>query len=278
MPENIMQRIDMVLSSRSSFPVPYSTGYPTYSALLDILSNVSSEVSAAVHESSLSTFRNSGLLGSFGNSDRDYHQLVRSDCTYRMSIGITSDEEQSVFRSLVDALMYDQQPIALTDGELDVNQFESTQASHESLLEEAASYASPRIRVAFETPTCIEDGTNIQTRVPHRIPVIESLRNKWNRTAPEKYQLDISRDDIRQNVIAQPKAETYQKHKVMKGRDEEGKPLFIHGFTCDWEAWFHKASEAQQTALTALMLYAEYSGIGNAAARGCGSVSVEVQD
>ena len=273
-----MQRIDMALSPCSSFPVPYSTGYPTYSALLDILDGVSPEVSATVHESPLSTFRNSGLLGTFGSSDRDYHQLVRSNQTYRMSIGITSEREQSVFRSLVDALMYDQQPITLTDGALEVNQFESTQASHESLLEEAASYASPRIRVAFETPTCIEDGTEIQTRVPHRIPVFESLRNKWKRTAPEQYQLDIAPDDIRQNVIAQPKPETYRKHKVMKGRDEEGKPLFIHGFTCDWEAWFHKASEAQQTALTALMLYGEYSGIGNAVARGCGSVSIEVQD
>jgi CRISPR-associated endoribonuclease Cas6 len=273
-----MQRIDMALSPCSSFPVPYSTGYPTYAALLNVLDGVSSEVSDAVHDSPLSTFRNSGLMGGFGKSDRDYHQLVHSDRTYRMSIGVTSDDEQSVFRSLVDALMYDQQSISLTDGELKINQFESTQADHESLLEEAASYASPRLRVAFETPTCIEDGTDIQTRVPHRIPVFESLRDKWNQTAPEKYQLDISRDDIRQNIIAQPKPETYRKHKVMKGRDEEGRPLFIHGFTCDWEAWFHKPSEAQRTALTALMLYSEYSGIGNAVARGCGSVSVEVHD
>ncbi|AUV82900.1 CRISPR-associated protein Cas6 [Salinigranum rubrum] len=273
-----MQRIDMALSPCSSFPVPYSTGYPTYAALLDILDGVSSEVSAAVHDSPLSTFRNSGLLGGFGSSERDHHQLVRGDRTYRMSIGVTSDEEQSVFRSLVDALMYDQRPIELTDGVLEVKQFESTQATHESLLEEATSYVSPRIRVAFETPTCIEDGTDIQTRVPHRIPVFESLRNKWNKTAPEQYQLDITRDDIRQNVIAQPNPRTYRKHKVMKGRSEDGQLLFIHGFTCDWEAWFHKASDAQQTALTALMLYAEYSGIGNAVARGCGSVSVEVQD
>lgn len=273
-----MQRIDMALSPCSSFPIPYSTGYPTYSALLGILDSVSTEVSGAVHDSPLSTFRNSGLLGGFGDSERDFHKLVRGDQTYRMSIGVTSDEEQSVFRSLVDALMYDEKPVTLSDGELEVKQFESTQATHEELLERAAEYEAPRIRVAFETPTCIEDGTDIQTRVPHRIPVIESLRDKWNQTAPEKYQLDISRDDIRQNVIAQPKPETYNKLKVMKGRGEEGRPLFIHGFTCDWEAWFHQATEAQQTALTALLLYGEYSGVGNAVARGCGSVSIEVQD
>lgn len=273
-----MQRINMDLSPCSSFPVALSTGYPTYSALLGIMDDVSQDVSAAVHDSSLSTFRNSGLLGEFGHSERDYHKLIRDDRTYRLSIGVTSNDEQSVFRSLVDALMYDQEHITLTNGNLDVDQFESTQATHEGLLKQAAEYAAPRVRVAFETPTCIEDGTDIQTRVPHRIPILESLRNKWNQTAPEKYQLDISRNDIRQNVIAQPKPTTYQKHKVMKGRDEEGRPLFIHGFTCDWEMWFYEASEAKQTALTALLLYGEYAGVGNAVARGCGSISVEVQD
>lgn len=277
-----MQQIMMSLSPSSTFSVPYSTGYSTYSALLSILREASPEVSSSVHDTPLSTFRNSGLLGDFGHSNQKYHKSVRNDRAYRMAIGVTDENDQSVFRSLCDALMYDQEAIELSHGSLEVSRFESTQATHEELLEQAAEYVDPRLQVTFKTTACIEDGRDIQTRVPHRVPIFKSLRDKWNASSPEQYQLGITHEDIRHNVIAEPRMDTLQKHKEMISRaekdDGETQPIFHHGFTCDWTAWFNDASASTQTALTALALFGEYSGVGSAVARGCGTMSVEVQD
>jgi len=83
-------------------------------------------------------------------------------------------------------------------------------------------------------------------------------------------------------VIEKPDARSYQTHSVLVNRvgDSDGnpQPIFKQGFSgsCTYE--FKNASDSVQNAVTTLALFAEYSGVGSAVARGCGNISVEVSD
>lgn len=278
-----LRRITLTVRPTETFPVPISDGYSVYSALLAALNDVDADVSEHIHDSPLGSLHSSGLLGVFGNSNRDYHRTVRSDRSYELSLGIVDSRDDDIFQSLVSALVLDGDELELTNGALHVESFESENTTHEELLAQANDYDEPTIKMEFRTVTSIEEEGNVSTAFPHRIPVFyRSLLGKWNRSAPTEYALDLSRDTLLASVIEKPDTSSYDTDSVLVNRirDEGGetRPLFRQGFTGSCEYEFKKASESVKNAITALGMFAEYSGVGSAVARGCGSTRTEVND
>jgi len=264
----------------SIFPVPVSDGYSVYSALLGVLDDVDEAVSAQVHDSPLGSLHNSGLQGVFGGSDRPHHKSLRADEEYELTLGIVDPADAEIFQALVSALVLEGDSFELTNGSLRVESFESENATHRELLERAAELDDPAIEMAFRTATCIEEATGITTMFPHRGAVFNSLCGKWNRSAPEELAFDLARADVKGSVIEKPDAGSYRTHSVLVNRvtNEEGETrnLFRQGFTGECAYAFKDASEAIENAVTVLALFGEFSGVGSAAARGCGYIDVSI--
>ena len=277
-----LRRIELSLRADQRFAVPQSDGYTVYSALLALMQSSDEATSARVHNSDIGSLRNSGLHGPFGDCDRPHHKLVRPNTEYTLSIGITDPEDEAIFQALVSALVLNDEALALTHGSLQVDSFESTNATHNELLSEAAALDDPSIEITFETATCIEETGSVTTMFPTRTAVFSSLLGKWNNTAPDNLELDVDRETLAASVIEKPDARSYQTHSVLVNRvdssDGNPQPIFKQGFSgrCTYE--FKDASNSVKNAVTALALFAEYSGIGSAVARGCGSISVEVTE
>lgn len=279
---NRLRQIHITARPASRFPVPISDGYSVYSALLGVLEAVDADVSGHIHDSSLGSLHNSGLRGVFGDSERAYHKLLLPDETYQLTLGVVDPVDTEIFQALVNALVLEGDPIELSHGELHVEQFESANTTQAELLDEAGSMNNPTIKMSFETATCIEEADEITTMFPHRGAVFSSLLGKWNRSAPEELELDLSREAIEANVIEKPDARTYDTHSVLvnrvKNEDGETRNIFRQGFTGDCAYEFKGASESVENAVAALGMFAEYSGVGSAVARGCGQVCPEVKD
>ncbi len=277
-----LRRIELSLRADESFDVPLSDGYSVYSALLALLQSTDEDVSARVHDSNIGSLHNSGLTGSFGDGKRSYHKLLIANTEYALSLGITDPDDESIFQALVSALVLNDKPLELTHGTLHVDSFESDNVSHEELLAIAAELQDPTIKMEFQTATCIEEVGSVTTMFPTRTAVFSSLLGKWNNTAPDDLTLDVDRDTLASSIIEKPDARSYRTHSVLVNRvdDADGKPqsIFRQGFsgTCTYE--FKNASESVENAVTAIALFAEYSGVGSAVARGCGNVTVEVQE
>ena len=275
-----LRRIELSLRADRRFAVPQSDGYSVYSALLALLQSSNEVTSARVHDSSIGSLHNSGLRGPFGSSDRSHHKLVRPNTEYTLSLGITDPEDEAIFEALVDALVLGNESLELTHGSLQLDSFESENTSHEELLSQVSALAEPSIEMEFRTSTCIEEAGSVTTMFPTRTAVFSSLLGKWNTTAPDELELDVDRETLAASVIEKPDARSYQTHSVLVNRvdssDGNPQPIFKQGFSgsCTYE--FKNASDSVQNAVTALALFAEYSGVGSAVARGCGNVDVEV--
>jgi CRISPR-associated endoribonuclease Cas6 len=276
-----VRQVTVTLTPTTRFPIPKSDGYSVYSALLAVLSDVDKEIGSSVHDSPLGSLHNSGLLGPRGNSDRPHHKTLLPDETYELSLGIIHPEDGEVFQALVNALVLEDETIELSHGELEVREFESSNATHDELLEEASQYIDPTIDMTFQTATCIEEADGVTTMFPHRGAVFNSLLGKWNRSVPEELELDLTREEIEANVIEKPDDRSYRTHSVLVNRvkndDGENRNLFRQGFTGECTYAFKGASESVENAVTALALFAEYSGVGSAVARGCGNLSTEIK-
>jgi hypothetical protein len=274
-----LRQIELTLRATERFDVPLSDGYSVYSALLAVLQSADSEVSRQVHDSKIGSLHTSGLEGTFGEGNRSYHKGVLPDKEYTLSIGVTDPDDEAIFEALVSALVLADRPLELTHGQLQIESFESENTSHEALLSEADELGDPTIEIEFRTATCIEEAGSVTTMFPTRSAVFGSLLGKWNNTAPE-LELDVSRETLAESVIEKPDARSYDTHSVVTNRvdDPDGGTQLIHkqGFSgiCMYE--FKEATESVANAVTALALFAEYSGVGSAVARGCGDVSVEV--
>lgn len=272
--------IDLTLRPEETFPVPYSDGYSVYSALLQVLDNVDTTVSSRVHDSSLGSIHTSGLLGPFQKSDRPYHKTVQSGKSYQLKLGIVDPADSEIFQALVKSVVMEGETVNLSHGTLTVESFESQNSTHEELLALAAETDDPAIEIQFRTPTCIEEVENITTMFPHRLAVFTSLLGKWNHTVSDKLKLALSRDEIIGSLIEKPDPDLYDTHSVLVSRGEtdagETRSIMKQGFTgvCSYE--FKDASESVQNAVTTLAQFAEYSGVGSAVARGCGSVGVKI--
>jgi CRISPR-associated endoribonuclease Cas6 len=275
-----LRRIDVTLRPASRFPVPVSDGYSVYSSLLNALSTVDETVGAHVHDTEFGSLHCSGLRGTYRDSERAHHKTVTPDETYGLTLGIADPDDREIFQALVDALVLSGDTLELSHGTLRVESFESANASHEQLLDEAASFDDPAIEMSFETATCIEEAGDVTTMFPHRVTVFTSLLGKWNQSCPDQYELDVTRDELARHVIEKPDARTYDTHSVLVNRveneDGETRNLFRQGFTGVCGYAFKGASESVVNAVTALALFGEYSGVGSAVARGCGSLEVNI--
>lgn len=279
--ESNLRRVELTLRPQSRFPVPVSDGYSVYGALLGALDDVDGSVSERIHDSPLGSLHNGGLQGRFGDADRPHHRSVRPDEEYGLDLGVVDPADTAVFQALVRALVLEGETLSLSHGELTVERFESGNATHRALLDEAATAEDPTLELTFESPACIEEANGVTTMFPHRLPVFRSLLRKWNRTAPEECELGLSEEDILGHVIEKPDLRTLDTHSVLVNRvedDGETRPIFRQGFTgtCAYE--FKQAPEAIENAVTALALFGAYSGVGSAVARGCGGLGMELTD
>jgi len=274
-----LRRIKLTLRADEPFPVPVSDGYSVYSALLAVLDEVDPDVSARVHDSPLGSLHSSGLVGSFGGSDRAHHKTVRPGDSYELRLGVVDPADAAIFQALVAGLVLEGDALELSHGTLRVESFESENVTHAALLKEAGSLNDPSLGIRFETATCIEEAAEVTTMFPHRVSVFSSLLGKWNNTCPEDLELVISMEAIRSQVIEKPDADTYRTHSVLvnrvQGSDGNPQPIFRQGFSGECRYAFKNASESVENAVTALALFGEYSGVGSAVARGCGNVEVE---
>lgn len=276
-----VRRIELTVRPEERFPVPQSDGYPVYGSLLGVLNDIDEQVSTQVHDSSLGSLRSSGLQGVFSSSDRAHHKTVHPDKEYTLTLGIVDPDDEAIFEALVSALVLDGKTLELTDGELRVERFESENATHEELLEQAAELDDPIIGMAFRTPTCIEEAGEVTTMFPYRGAVFASLLGKWNRSCPKDFELDLAREDVLRCVIEKPDAQAYKTHSVLVNRvqndDGESRNLFRQGFTGECAYAFKDASESIENAVTALALFGEFSGVGSAVSRGCGTTEAELE-
>ncbi|MDB9253956.1 CRISPR system precrRNA processing endoribonuclease RAMP protein Cas6 [Halorubrum ezzemoulense] len=276
-----LRQIELALRSADRFDVPQSDGYSVYSALLALLQSADDEASQRVHDSEIGSLHTSGLRGAFGDGDRSHHKQVLPNTEYTLSLGVTDPGDEAIFEALVSALVLADEPLGLTHGQLQIVSFESMKTSHESLLTEADELNDPTIEMEFRTATCIEEAGSVTTMFPTRGAVFGSLLGKWNNTAPE-LELDMSGETLAESVIEKPDARSYDTHSVLVNRvdDPDGgtQPIFRQGFSGTCAYAFKDASESVVNAVTALALFAEYSGVGSAVARGCGDVSVEVTE
>lgn len=289
-----VRHIEATLRSDRQFPVPSSDGYTVYSALLSVLRDADAGVSDRVHDSELGSLRVSGLLGTFGGSDRDKHKTVRTGEAYRLDLGVVDPADDEIFQALVKAFVINGVNVDLTEGSLRVESVGTEQTTHAALLQRAGELADPTLELHFQTPTCIfavdDDGDDqdasdddrghggVTTMFPHRGAVFTSLRDKWNRTAPDELALDLIRADIERSVIEKPDPRSYGTDSVVVSRGEDGRPIHRQGFhgTCSYA--FKGASESVQNAITALALFSEYSGVGSAVSQGCGTTGVQIHE
>jgi len=277
-----LREVGCTLRAGERFPIPVSDGYSVYGALLGVLDDVDASVSASVHDSPMGSLHNSGLVGTFGSSDRPHHKVVLPKKEYELSLGIVHSNDTEVFQALVNALVLEGQTIGLSHGELRVEHLESENVTHQKLLKRASACNDPTIEVEFQTPTCIEEAGEVTTMVPYRWAVFNSLLGKWNRSCPADLELELDREAVLESVIEKPDSRSFDTHSVLVNRvengDGENRNIFRQGFSGECEYAFKDASESVVNAVTALALFGEYSGVGSAVARGCGSVSVEVSD
>jgi hypothetical protein len=276
-----LRRIEVSLRPTERFPVPQSDGYPVYGALLGALASADEAASDRVHDSQFGSLHNSGLQGRFGHSDRRHHKAVLPDETYRLSLGVVDPDDADIFQALVNAFVLEGDSLPLTNGELRIESFESSNVTHAELLDRAAETENPLVRLYFKSATCIEEADGVTTMFPHRVPVFRSLLGKWNQSVSDDLELSLPRETIRQHVYEKPDAESYATHSVLVNRvdngDGENRNIFRQGFTGECAYGLKDAPESVANAVVALGLFGEYSGVGSAVARGCGNVGVEVR-
>lgn len=301
-----MDQITLTLESNSGgFPVPYSTGYQTYSALLAVLDDTDSAVADEVHDAPFASLTNSGLLGSFDfGVDRSYHKGVIPGKTYELRLGITEQNDEVVFDALTKALVIENRKIELAHGSFNVVGVEPEETTHQDIITTAADIAaegSHGFVMTFETPTCCSRYDGIWETHPDRIHLFTHLARRWNATAPDEWEVTPAKQALGEELFAVPNPDTYDTHSIVVHRREPTKQQKTEdtdseketdsetvasdggthlneaqGFTGTWRFKFKDASASTRTAVLALARFAEFAGVGRHTARGAGTVSVEI--
>jgi CRISPR-associated endoribonuclease Cas6 len=285
MPESMnvptLRRVELTVRPTERFPVPESNGYSVYGALLSALERSDGTASAHVHDSPLGSLHNSGLRGVFADADRPHHRSLLPDETYSLTLGVVDEADTEIFQALVDSLVFGTNELSLSHGTLTIDSLESSNITHNELLERAEEATDPLVVIRFDTATCIKEGGDVTAMFPHREPVFRSLSRKWNQTAPEAYEVSLSRETLRNQLFEKPNAGSYDTHSVLvnrvKNEQDETRNIFRQGFTGECAYGFKNASESVKNAVTALALFGEYSGVGTAVSRGCGHVRAEIK-
>ncbi|WGI17874.1 CRISPR system precrRNA processing endoribonuclease RAMP protein Cas6 [Methanonatronarchaeum sp. AMET-Sl] len=280
-----MKKIEISCSPLDKLEVPNSDGYLLYSTLLSKISEKSSEVSTRIHDSNFSSISVSSLNGIFHQSSRRYHKVLKPSEDYTFKVGVTDPKEEEIFKALIEPLIFGDGLIEFDNGSLEVKEISSNETSFEDLFTKAVGFEKPEFSFEFTSPTCIKfKNSSITEMFPQRVSVFNSIKCKWNKVAPDKYALGLSREDIGSNLIEKPQPKSYRTHSVVVNRvfDENKKhkrPIIRQGFTgkCTYSI-FKEASKDIKNALTLLAMFSEYSGVGSAVSRGCGSVITEIQE
>lgn len=296
-----MDRVTCTLRSDTGrFPVPYSTGYQTYSGLLSLIDNVDDTLAGELHDTPFASLTNSGLLGPFNwGIEREYHKGIYADADYELRIGITHPDDEAVFNALTKALIIDDERLDLAHGAFRVTGVETESRTYEDILEEAAAYAEEGVRgvqIDFETPTCCNRYGDVWDVHPDRIHLFQSLADRWNARAPESQQLSLTEEILGTDVFVATDPDRYDTHSIVVHRREPGAtpeddgdettPVSAdggthlneaQGFKGKWSFRFKGASIATKTAVIALSHFAEFAGVGHHTARGAGTVAVTVE-
>lgn len=289
-----MRLITLSVTPTTAFDVPISTGYSVYGALLARIGEHNPNASEHIHDAEFSSLHNSGLIGpakhdldDFNYSHRKHHKVVDPSQMYTIKLGITEPEDEELFDALANSLALSGEPITLTHGELEIAEFQSTETTHEDLVEQC-EYDPRSLRLFFETVTGINDGENVTTAFPKRDLVFQSIQQKWNATAPDGEEIDISRKELLDHLIEKPSfmndpwnCDEQSVHPLETGsvvtrfnKTDDGRVELNHmqGFrgTCEYQ--FKGAKSEFKQKVVALGKFAQYSGVGKAVSRGCGSV------
>ena len=272
-------KLRLTVEADSTFPVPKSDGYALYGALLSTISDGDEGAASHIHDADTAQIRNSGLQGEFGDSEHRFQKRILADGTYHLSVGLFPEDEHGVYDALTRSLAIDRRPIPLEHGDLHVTELESETTTCSELLARADALDARSIQFKFQTPTCIEDAPDITTMFPARGPVFGSILGKWRSTAPSALDLPVDRETVEASLIEKPEFDVCDTHSVVVNRatreNGETKPIKMQGFTGTCEYQFKNESPAVRNAITALALFAEYSGVGSAVARGCGTVRTD---
>jgi hypothetical protein len=271
----------LTVEADDSFPVPKSDGYPLYGALLSAISDGDEAVASHIHDADTGYIRNSGLHGEFGDAEHRFQKRILANEPYHVSIGIFVEDDHGAYDALTRSLGIDRCPIPLEHGDLHVTELESETTTCSELLARADALNPRSITFEFQTPTCIKDAPEITTMFPARGPVFASILGKWRTTAPSALDFGVDRETVEASLIEKPDFDVCDTHSVVVNRatreNGETKPIKMQGFTGACEYQFKNESPAVRNAITALALFAEYSGVGSAVARGCGTVQTDVQ-
>ncbi len=280
-----MRQILITVRPKDAFEVPHSDGYQVYSALLALIKSVNPEVSERLHGSSVRTTSIGGLHGNFEKSNKSGFKRLALDKIYTIRIGVTDSHEEEFFQNLVYPILLERRNIVLDRGELCVEHIEDRQVSHTDLFCKVAEYAGSTLEINFLTPTCIQyKNSKVTEMFPQRIAVFHSILSKWNQVCPDGYRIDIKRDEIGRYLIEKPDVQSYATYSVLvntvfdrvKGH---ARPIFKQGFVgrCGY-SFTPDAPKSFRNAVTILALFSEFSGVGSSVARGCGQVSVSLEE
>jgi CRISPR-associated endoribonuclease Cas6 len=248
---------------------------------MSVIEEADPGVSEEVHSSGFESLRCSGILGDFGDADQTSKKLVHGGDEYQISLSITDDRDEDVFHALLDTLLYDREPIELENGDLYVDEITRSVTSPRELMEQAAQVNdATEIRVEFQTPAIVEDGDGVSAAYPHRGAVFENLLRKWHACVDEpEYELAVNRSDILDNVYSLPVYRDDARMVVYSSQNthSSNESTSVHGFEGKVKYRFKKsASESIRTALIAVTLLGEYTGVGGHTARGAGTIDAEI--
>ena len=276
--------IDLKVTPSSDFDIPYNEGYQLYSALLNLTSQENEELSEKIHDEAVGNLNIGKLDGPLGDGTLDYHKSVYEDGEYDLSIGVTDTEEEEIFRTFFKSLVLENESILLDRGELLLREMESVNHSYEEIMEEAKEKDAGELYFQFATPTCIEyRNSSITEMFPHRTAVFNSIVSKWNRMSEEEWKIGLNRENIGKSLIEYPDFGSLDNHSVKVGsfyneKKEHEQAILKQGFKGECKYRFSsEASDKVRNALTGLTIFAEFSGVGSAVSRGCGSVETEVK-
>lgn len=275
--------MNLKVTPTSDFDIPYNEGYQLYSALLNLTREENEELSEKIHDDAVGNLNIGQLNGPFGDGTLKYHKSVHEDGDYDLSIGVTDTEEEEIFHTFFKSLVLENEPIPLENGGLILREMETVNHSYKSIIEKAEDKDPDGLSFRFISPTCIEyRNSSITEMFPHRTAVFNSILSKWNRRSEENWDIGLNRETIGKSLIEYPDFPSLDNHSVKVGGfwdEKKGheRPKLKQGFKGECEYRFSSdVSKDVKNALTALSLFAEFSGVGSAVSRGCGSVVTEV--
>jgi len=280
-----MKMIEFSCSPLDKLEVPNSDGYLLYSTLLSMINQESSEISSRIHDSNFSSISVSSLNGRFFQSNRPHHKILKPTETYTFKVGVTDPKEKEIFKALIEPLIFGEGLIKFDSGSLEVKEISSNETSFEKILDKAGDHERPEFIFQFNSPTCIKfKNSSVTEMFPQRINVFNSIISKWDKVCPDELVFGLSRDDLGRNLIEKPNSKSYRTHSVVVNRvfdENKGhkRPIIMQGFTGKCTYSMSKGvSEEIKNALTALSIFSEYSGVGSAVSRGCGSVITKIRE